>query len=161
MPPSYRERLRAEGLALATSAALAALVLVIVVSGAGAGLARTLIVAAVALLVVAWLGPRSVHLALGRATQLFTPDIGGGEPRALWQFPALVAVMTAVVAKFAGAGNGLRLDLILLLLGLCQAFVLERIVAVNESQTRRRYFRVEGSKMLGATRVGFVQRRQR
>lgn len=161
MPPSYRERLRAEGLALAISAALAALILIVAVTGARAGLARTLIVLAVALLLVAWLGPRSVHLALGRATQLFTPDIGGGEPRALWQFPALVAVVTAVVAKLAGAGNGLRLDLILLLIGLCQAFVLERIVAVNEGQTRRRYFRTEGSRLLGVTRVGFVQRRPR
>ncbi len=161
LPPSYRDRLRAEGLALAASAALAALVLLVAASGARGGLGRTLIVAAVALLLVAWLGPRSAHLALGRATQLFTPDLGGGEPRALWQLPLLVAVATAVVARLAGAENGLRLDLVLLLIGLGQAFVLERIVAVNEGQTRRRYFRVEGSRMLGATRIGYVQRRRR
>ncbi len=160
VPPSYRDRLRAEGLALAAGAALTAAILLVGASESRAGLTRTLIVVAVALLLVAWLGPRSVHLALGRATQLFTPDLGSGEPRALWQFPALVAVATVIVAKFAGAGNGLRLDLILLLIGLCQAFVLERIVAVNEGQARRRYFRVEGSKMLGATRLGYVPRRR-
>lgn len=161
MPPSYRERLRAEGLALTVSAALAALVLLLAVSGSGAGVTRTLIVVAVALLLLAWLGPRSAHVALGRATQLFTPDLGSGQPRALWQLPVLVAITTAAVARLGGGANGLRLDLILLLVGLCQAFVLERIVAVNEGQTRRRYFRVEGSKMLGATRIGYVQRRQR
>lgn len=161
MPPGYRERLRAEGLALAVSAALAAVILIVAVDGSRAGVARTLIVAGVALLVIAWLGPRSAHVALGRATQLFTPDLGKGEPRALWQLPALVAVATAVVARFGGGANGLRLDLVLLLIGLCQAFVLERIVAVNEGQTRRRYFRVEGSRMFGATRLGYVQRRPR
>ncbi len=161
LPPSYRDRLRAEGLALAASAALAAVILLAVAAEARGGVARTLIVAGVALLLVAWLGPRSVHLALRHATQLFTPDLGSGVPRALWQLPVLVAVATVLVAKLAGAANGLRLDLILLLIGLCQAFVLERIVAVNEGQARRRYFRVAGSRMFGATRLGYVQRRPR
>lgn len=160
MPPSYRERLRVEGLALAAGAALAALILLITVTGSRSSLTRTLIIVAVVLLLLAWLGPRSVHLALGRATQLFTPDLGGGAPRAPWQLLMLVAAATAIVARLGGGANGLRLDLILLLVGLCQAFVLERIVAVNEGQTRRRYFRVEGSRMFGATRIGFVQRRQ-
>lgn len=161
MPPSYRERLRVEGLALAVSAGLAALVLLVAAAGSREGLSRTLIVLGVALLLIAWLGPRSVHLALGRSTQLFTPDLGKGEPRALWQLPALVAVATVAAAKLLSAASGLRVALVLLVLGLCQAFVLERIVAVNEGQSRRRYFRVEGSKMLGATKLGHVQRRVR
>lgn len=160
MPPSYRSRLRAEGLALAVSAAVAALVLVLAVSGAREGIVKTLIVVAVALLVIIWLGPRSVHLAMAHAAQLFTPDPGRGEPRPLWQMPVIAAIPTAFVARFAGAANGLRLALALTLVGLCQAFLLERIVAVNEAQTRRRYFRVEGSRMLGATRLGFLQRRR-
>lgn len=161
MPPSYRQRLRVEGLALAASAGVAVAVLLIAVAGSRAGLSRTLIVFAVALLLIAWLGPRSVHLALARAKQIFTPDPGNGQPRALWQLPTLVAVVTIIVTKLAGAANGLRLTLVLVLLGLCQAFVLERIVAVNESQSRRRYFRVEGSRMFGATRLGYLQRRVR
>ncbi len=161
MPPSYRERLRIEGLALAGSAALAAIVLLAAAPSSREGIARTLIVLLVALLLIAWLAPRSVHVALRRATQLFTPDLGSGEPRALWQIPVLVAVPVAIVAKLGGGANGLRLALVLLLLGLFQAFVLERIVAVMEGQARRRFFRVEGTKMLGATRLGYVQRRVR
>lgn len=161
MAPSYRERLRAEGLALAGSALAATLVLVIAATGATAGISRTLIVLFVALLLIFWLGPRSVHLATGRASQLFTPDLGSGEPRALWQLPLIVAVVTVIVTKLSDAADGFRLTLILLILGLVQAFVLERIVAVKEGQGRRRYYRVEGSKMLGATRLGYVQRRVR
>jgi len=161
MAPSYRERLRAEGLALLVCAAISVVVLLVAVADATAGLSRTLIVALVALLLIAWLGPRSVHLALRGASQLFTPDLGSGEPRAIWQLPVIVAVATVIVTKLGGAANGLRLALVLLILGCFQAFVLERIVAVNEGQSRRRYFRVEGSRMLGATRLGFVQRRVR
>ena len=159
MPPSYRERLRIEGLALAGSAALATLVLLAEAAAARTGIGTTLIVLGVALLLIAWLAPRSVHLALGHATQLFTPDLGRGEPRPPWQLVLIVVVSTLVVAKLGGGAMGLRLALILLMLGLAQAFVLERIVAVNEGQSRRRYFRVEGSRMLGATRLGYVQRR--
>ena len=161
MPPSYRERLRVEGLALTGSAFLAALVLLFAASGATDGLPRTLIVLFVALLLIAWLGPRSVHVAVRRATQLFTPDLGDGQPRGLWQLPLVVAVGTVIVTKLAGAAMGLRLTLVLVLLGLFQAFVLERIVAVHEGQSRRRYFRVEGTKMFGATHLGYVQRRVR
>lgn len=161
MPPSYRSRLRAEGAALVLSAALAALVLLIAVPGSREGISRTLIVLAAAALLIAWLGPRSVHVALAHAVQVFTPDPGSGEPRPLWHLPLVVAVPTVIVARFAGAANGLRLTLVLALLGLCQAFVLERIVAVNEGQSRRRYFRVDGSRMFGPTRLGFLQRRTR
>lgn len=161
MPPSYRERLRIEGLALAGSAAVATIVLLAAVPGSREEIPRTLIVLLVALLLIAWLAPRSVHLALGRAAQLFTPDLGSGEPRALWQLPVIVAVPVVIVAKLGGGANGLRLALVLLLLGLFQAFVLERIVAVKEGQARRRFFRVEGTKLLGATRLGYVQRRVR
>lgn len=161
MPPSYRERLRLEGLTLAGTSALATLILLIVASGSHAGIGTTLIVLLLAFLLIAWLAPRSVHVAVRRASQLFTPELGTGEPRAPWQLVLIVAAATAVVSKLAGTPMGLRLTLILLLLGLAQAFILERIVAVHEGQSRRRYYRVEGTKMFGATRLGFVQRRVR
>ena len=160
-PPSYRERLRVEGLVLAASAAVATLALLIGAADSRTGIGATLIVLAIALLLIAWLAPRSVHLALRRASQLFTPDLGTGQPRALWQLPLLVAIPVVVFAKLGGAAMGLRLAVILLILGLVQAFMLERIVAVFEGQARRRFYRVEGSKMLGATKLGYVQRRVR
>jgi len=42
------------------------------------------------------------------------------------------------------------------LVGITQALVLERMVAADERETGRRYFRTAGSRILRGTRLGYT-----
>lgn len=157
-PPTYRARLRSEGLALAASGLLGTVVLLIATADSRRGTASTVVQLVIVALLLAWLGPRSVHRAVAEAEPLFTPALGSGEPTPLWQLPAIVVGLTLLAGEIAGWGAGLRVTLGCVLVGLTQAFVLARIVALNERASGRTYLRVKGSRILRGTRLGYTLR---
>jgi hypothetical protein len=155
-PPSYRQRLRCEGLTLAVSGALGSALLLATQAEAPKGVLSTAVQLAVVVVLLLWLGPRSVHRAIAGAERCFSMDLGTGEPTALWQLPLIVAALTLLIGRFGGWDAGLRVTAGCILVGLAQAYLLERIVAVNEATSRRRYFRIEGSRILRGTRLGYI-----
>lgn len=156
VPPSYRERLRSEGLTLALAGALGSIWLLASKPEAHRGVLSTAIQLGIVVVLLLWLGPRSVHRAIAGAERRFSMDLGTGEPTRLWLLPLIVAALTLFVSRFGGWDAGLRVTLGCVLVGLTQAFLLERIVAVNETTSRRRYFRIEGSRILRGTRLGYI-----
>lgn len=155
-PPGYRRRLRAEGSFLALSGLIGTLVLLASTSESREGPTSTIVQLAIVAVLLAWLGPRTVHSAIAGAQPLFTPNLGSGEPTPLWQLPLIVAALTVLVGRFAGWDAGLRVTLGCVLVGLAQAFLLARIVEFNERASGRRYFRVRGSRILRGTKLGYT-----
>ena len=158
MPPSYRERLRIEGVALAGSGLVGALLLLAATAEAHRGLASSAIQLLVVAVLLLWLGPRSVRRAIAAAEPVFTPDLGSGEPTPLWQLPAIVIVLTILAGEVAGWDAGLRVSLGCVLVGLAQAFTLERIIALDEATSARRYLRTRGSRIVRGTNLGYTLR---
>jgi hypothetical protein len=160
--PTYRRRLRVEGLTLAACGAAGSVGLLALRTEAAT---RWPLNTAGQLAVVAgllgWLGPRTARRALGRAVPLEPGGEGSGEPTPLWQLPLIV---TGLAAAFVGVGAlddragwdaGLRVTLGCALVGLTQALVIERVVAADERARGRRYVRVAGSRLLRGTNLGF------
>jgi hypothetical protein len=114
---------------------------------------------AVQLFVVAVLmltaGRFSVRRSIAAAVELRRDEVGDGRPTALWKLPLIVAVLTVGFGLLAGWDAGLRIGCGCVIVGLTQAVVFERTVAVEEARRRRTYFRVSGSRIL-ATRLGAV-----
>lgn len=157
MPPSYRARLRIEGSTLALSGGIGSVILLVMAGGASDGPPSTAIQLAILAALLLWLGPRSVHIAIAGADPRARLGLGTGEPTPLWQLPLIVAGLTVLVGVPAGWDAGLRVSLGCVLVGLTQAVLLARIVALNERVTGRTYFRVEGSRILRGTRLGYVE----
>lgn len=157
MPPSYRKRLRVEGFTLGLSGALGSVVLLVASSEATRGTLSTAIQLFVVFLLLVWLGPRSVHRAIAGAEPRARLGLGTGEPTPLWQLPLIVVGLTVLVGVIGGWDAGLRVTLACILIGLAQALLLERIVALNERTSRRTYFRVEGSRILRGTRLAYLR----
>ena len=165
MPPTYRERLRAEGLTLAAcGAAGSAGLLVLKTEQATRWPWNTIGQLAVVAGLLGWLGPRSVRRSIESATELSPGGEGSGEPTPLWQLPLIVAGLTATfvgleeVNTRAGWDAGLRITGGCTLVGLAQAFLLERRVAADEDERGRSYFRLKGSRLGRGTRLGYVPR---
>jgi hypothetical protein len=166
MAPSYRERLRVEGLALAACGGLASAALVAAVPDSRRWPLNTVAQLAVVALVLETVGKRSVRRAMRRADELLPGAEGSGEPTPLWLMPPIVLGLAAVFVLLpetglpasdrAGWDAALRITGGCLVVGLAQAFVLERVVAADESRRGRRYLRVKGSRLLGGTRLGFM-----
>ena len=166
MPPTYRERLRLEGYALAGSGALGSILLLVLTSQAKRWPLNTVgqLVAVAGLLAV--LGPRATGKALGAARAVRADALGSGEPTPLWQMPLIVLALTLLVAKpvgpipdflsaRAGWDAGLRVTGGCLLVGLYQAVVAERRVAAAEAADGRSYHRLAGSRILRGTNLGY------
>jgi len=132
---------------LALCGALGAIVLLIAQPEAREGLPLTLIVLAVVAVLLLWLAPQSVHRAIATAEPQARLGLGSGEPRAAWKLPLGFAAVALVLGFFLGWEAGLRVFLAALLFGLTLAFLLERIVALNERVTGRTYYRIEGSRL--------------
>ena len=156
MPPSYRERLRTEGIALAASGAVGSLILLVTTAEARQGPTSTIIQLIVVALLLAWLGPRSVHRAIAGARPVFSSEFGSGEPTPLWQLPLIVVGLTILLGQVAGWDAGLRVTAGCILVGLAQACLLARIVGVNEQVSGRRYMRIKGSRILRGTKLGYT-----
>lgn len=156
MPPTYRERLRLEGVTLAGCGMLGSLVLLVAASESRADPMNTVVQLVGVALLLAWLGPRSVRRAVAAAEPLFSPNVGSGEPTPLWQLPVVVVGLAVLAGELAGWDAGLRVTLGCVLVGLTQFVFLEPMVAVRERSNRCRYFRVKGSRILRGTRLGYV-----
>jgi hypothetical protein len=167
MAPSYRERLRVEGLALAACGALGSAVLVAFVPESRRRPASTALQLAAVVLLLETLGKRSVRGWVKRADELPTGEEGSGEPTPLWMLPPIMLGLAAVfvvlpetglpASRLAGWDAGLRVTCGCMLVGLAQALRFERIVAADESARGRRYVRVEGSHLWSGTKLGYVE----
>ena len=164
-PPTYRERLRVEGLALAAcGAAGSAGILVLETEQATRWPWNTVGQLAVVAGLLSWLGPRAVRKSIAAAQELEEGGEGTGEPTPLWQLPLIVAGLTALVVvpqelnSRAGWDAGLRVTGGCLLVDLAQGVLLERLVAADEERRGRRYFRFKGSRLGRGTKLGFVPR---
>lgn len=153
-PPTYRERLRREGLALAASGALGAVVLLVLAADAREDWLSTVLQLAVVAALALWLGPRGARRAMARAPDLEAARAGNGEPTPLWQLPLIAAALTLGFGLAAGWDAGLRASLGCAVVGLAQAVAIERTVAAGERRTNGRYVRLVGSRIVRGTRLG-------
>ena len=160
MPPTYRERLRKEGLALAASGVVgSAAILVLESEEATRGPVSTVLQLAAVAALLAWLGPRSARRAIADGEEVPAGAEGSGEPTPLWQLPLIVVVLAgAFVALGAGWDPALRVTGGCTIVGLAQAVLLEQVVARDEARRRRVYFRRPGSRFLRGTKLGFRPR---
>jgi hypothetical protein len=166
MAPSYRERLRIEGVALAISGAAGSALLLRLTDQAKRWPFNTggQIVLTAALL--ARFGPRSANRSMADAHMLEPGQEGSGEPTPLWHVPAFVAALALEfkalerlplrAASRAGWDASLRVTLGSLVTGLAQATLLERTVAAEERATGRTFYRVAGSRLGRGTKLGFT-----
>lgn len=163
--PTYRERLRIEGLSLAAAgAAGTAGLLTFKTEQATRWPWNTVGQLAVVVGLLGFFGPRSVRKSIDQSTELTSGSEGTGEPTPLWQLPVIV---TGLAATFVGLGEindragwdaALRITGGCTLVGLAQAIVLERIVAADEEKTGRSYLRVKGSRLGRGTKLGWLPR---
>ena len=165
MPPTYRERLRAEGLTLAACGAAGSIgLLTFKTEQATRWPWNTIGQLAVVAGLLGWLGPRAVRKSMAGAHELTAGREGSGEPTPLWQMPVIVAGLTAslvaleAVNSRAGWDAGLRITGGCTLVGLAQALLLERLVAADEAERGRTYVRFKGSRLGRGTKLGFVPR---
>lgn len=154
-PPTYRARLRREGLTLAACGVLAALAVAAIFRPGG----NELVGAGAQLLVVAGLlvvfGPRSAFKAMDRAEPLGGAHPGSGEPTPLWHVMAIVAVLTPLLSAPSAGVGGITFAGGAALVGLAQALLLARNVAREERETGREFFRRPGSRILRGTKLGW------
>jgi hypothetical protein len=167
MAPSYRERLRVEGLALAACGAVASVALIALVPESRRRPASTLLQLAAVVLLLETLGKRAVRGWMDRADELPAGEEGSGEPTPLWMLPPIVAGLAAVfvalpetglpLSDAAGWDAGLRVTAGSAIVGLAQALLFEHLVAAGEQSDGRRYVRIKGSRLLGGTKLGFTR----
>ncbi len=156
VPPTYRQRLRIEGLGLAMSGAIGTIALLAVSAQAHRDPLSTAGQLAVVALLLGWLGPRSVRRAIAASESRSERDLGSGEPTPVWRLPLIVVVLAGAAGWVAGWDAGVRVTGGCVLVGLAQALVLERVVAADEHETGRKYFRIAGSRILLGTRLGYI-----
>ena len=152
----YRRRLRIEGLALAGVAAVASAALLLAVDASRAGPWNTVGQLAIVAVALAVLGPRSVRRWAATAEPV-TASAPHGEPTPLWQLPVICFGLTALVGAPAEAWDAaLRVTGGCLLVGLAQAFLLERTAAREEHRLGGTLVRLPGSRLL-STRLGILR----
>src|SRR3954470_49631 len=161
MPPSYRERLRVEGLALAAIGAAGSAALLVFAPESRRRPPSTVGQLIALALLLEWVGTRKVRRWLDEAEELEDP--GPGEPTPLWMLPPIVAGLTAAFvalpetglpfSDLAGWDAGLRITGGCAVVGLWQALRLERVVAAAERARGRRYCRAAGSQLGRGTKL--------
>ena len=159
-PPTYRERLRVEGAALAACGLASAAAALVFSDEATEGPMSTVIQLAILAVLMATLGVRSVRRATSRATPLGPEAIGTGQPTALWKLPLIVAGLTLIFGFGFGWDAGLRIGLGCLIVGLAQAVGFDRLVAAEESRRGVRFHRIKGSSIFTGTKLGAVTARR-
>ena len=167
MPPSYRERLRIEGLALVACGAIGSAVLLAFVPASRRWPLNTIAqLAGVAVLLEA-IGPRRVRSWMRRAAELEPGEEGTGEPTPLWMLPPIMIALAAAFVALpetglpasdrAGWDAALRITGGCMLVGLAQALRFAAVVERDEQSSGRRYVRVKGSHLWSGTKLGFTR----
>jgi hypothetical protein len=167
MTPTYRERLRIEGLVLAGAGAVACALLLVGVPQASDRPASTIGQLVFVAVLIAVIAPLLTRRALARARQVQPGEQLTGQPTALWKPPLVLLVLATpfVVAGELGVGAagwdaGLRVAGGCLLVGLGQALLVERLVSADEARTGRTYLRLPGSSASRGTTLGFFRHEQ-
>ena len=156
MPPTYRQRLRLEGLALALSGAVGTIGLLALCAESRRDPLNTAGQLAILALLLAWLGPRSVRHAIGASEPRSQSELGSGEATPAWSLPLIVVALAAAAELLFGWDAAVRVTAGCVLVGITQALMLERMVAADERETARTYFRIAGSRILRGTRLGYT-----
>jgi hypothetical protein len=166
-PPTYRERLRTEGLALAACGAVGSAALIAFVPASRRWPLNTVAqLAAVGLLLEA-LGTRRVRHWLDDAGEIPPGEEGSGEPTPLWMLPPIMVSLAAVFVLLpetglpasdrAGWDAALRITGGCMLVGLAQGLRFAGIVERDEAKRGRRYLRVKGSHLWSGTNLGWTK----
>ena len=165
-PPSYRERLRIEGLALAACGLAGSAALVAFVPASRRWPLNTVAQLAVVAALLEGVGTRKVRRWLRDADELPPGEEGSGEPTPLWMLPPIVVSLAAVFVLLpetglpasdrAGWDAALRITGGCMLVGLVQALRYGGIVGSEESRTGRRFIRVKGSHLWSGTKLGWT-----
>jgi hypothetical protein len=167
MAPSYRERLRVEGLALAACGALASAALVAFVPQSRRWPLNTVAQLAVVAVLLEGFGTRRVRKWMDEAEELPPGEEGSGEPTPLWMLPPIMTGLAAVFVLLpetglpasdrAGWDAALRITGGCMLVGLVQGLRFEGIVGADEQKRGRRYLRVKGSHLWSGTKLGWTR----
>ncbi len=163
-PPTYRERLRIEGLVLLGSGLAGSVLLLLLTRQSRRWPLNTIGQLVLVVLLLARFGPRSARKATGAAHVLDPGREGSGEPTPLWHIPAIVlglALSFKLAEKLPGGSRAgwdasLRITGGSALVGAAQAFLLERVVAREEEASGRSFYRVAGSRLGRGTKLGFT-----
>ena len=176
MAETYRHRLRVEGITLAAAGFAGSALLLAVKQQSRRAPANTAIQLGVLAVGLATLGRRSTDKALGTADRVRFGRVGTGEPTPLWHVPVPMLAGALFVgagakplnkklglpkplARDAGWDAALRVTAGSALVGLWQAFVIERRIAGAERRGLRMYYRMPGSALGTGTRLGWTRRR--
>jgi hypothetical protein len=167
VPPSYRERLRTEGFALAACGAVGSAALVAFVPASRRWPLNTIAQLAAVVVLLETLGPRRVRRWMADADELSPGDEGSGEPTPLWMIPPIVIALAALLVVLpetglpasdrAGWDAALRITGGCTLVGLAQALRFTRVVEQDERKRGRRYLRVKGSHLWSGTTLGWTK----
>src|SRR4051795_4472063 len=168
MPPSYRERLRTEGFALAACGAVGSAALGAFVPASRRWPLNTIAQLAAVVVLLEALGPRRVRRWMADADELSPGDEGSGEPTPLWVIPPIVIALAALFVVLpetglpasdrAGWDAALRITGGCTLVGLAQALRFARVVEQDERARGRRYIRVKGSHLWSGTKLGYAKK---
>lgn len=157
--PTYRRRLQIEGAQLALLGAASAVLVLAFGADATHRLWSTALQVAVVAALMVTLGVRSVRRSLARATAVDAVP-GRGEPTGLWILVAIVASLTLSFGFVASWDAGLRIGLGCVVVGLAQAVLFERVVALEEERVGGRFHRIAGSSLLKGTRLAVTDDRR-
>src|SRR3954454_21931350 len=167
MPPTYRERLRVEGLTLAACGAIGSAALVAFVPASRRWPLNTLAQLAVVAALLEAVGTRKVRRWMRDADELAPGEEGSGEPTPLWMLPPIMVALAAVFVLLpetglpasdrAGWDAALRITGGSMLVGLWQALRFSRVVEKDEQKRSRRYIRVKGSHLWSGTKLGWTR----
>ena len=174
MADTYRHRLRVEGITLAAAGLAGSAALLATQPQSRRMPASTVIQLAALAAGLAAFGPRSTARTLDDAGRVRFGRVGTGEPTPLWHVPVPPLAATLIVAygrplgaklrvprqvtRLAGWDAGLRVMGGAALVGLYQAFGIERQVARAERRGLRTYYRMPGSRLGTGTRLGWTRR---
>jgi hypothetical protein len=175
MADSYRHRLRIEGLTLAAAGFAGSALLLAVKQQSRRAPASTAVQLGALVVGLATLGERSTRKTLENAERVRFGRVGTGEPTPLWHVPVPMVAgaiflgqfakplnqklgLPKRVARDAGWDAGLRVTAGSAIVGLWQAFVIERRVARAERRGLRTYYRMPGSTLGTGTRLGWTRR---
>ena len=175
MPDTYRHRLRIEGLTLAAAGLAGSALLLAVKDQSRRAPANTAIQLGALAVGLATLGERSTRKTIANAERVRLGRVGTGEPTPLWHVPVPMVAGAVFLGQFAkplnkalglpkrlardaGWDAGLRVTAGSAIVGLWQAFVIERRVARAERRGLRTYYRMPGSALGTGTRLGWTRR---